>query len=101
MSECWLRLLFSVSVITLSTNTNGKPNYLTFLRLESAIPLLHRVMASQAELKNVVIAFPDDGAYKRFNSHFPDAQTVICTKVRDGKKRIVRVKDGRWRFSTF
>ncbi|XVF58526.1 hypothetical protein PTKIN_Ptkin07bG0073000 [Pterospermum kingtungense] len=42
----------------------------------------------------IVVAFPDDGAWKRFHKlldHFP---TIICTKVREGDKRIVRLKEG-------
>ncbi|KAL0306723.1 UNVERIFIED_CONTAM: Ribose-phosphate pyrophosphokinase [Sesamum radiatum] len=42
----------------------------------------------------IVVAFPDDGAWKRFHKlldHFP---MVICNKVREGDKRIVRIKEG-------
>jgi hypothetical protein len=42
----------------------------------------------------VTIAYPDEGAWKRFHYQFKDEgyPEVICTKVRDGAKRIVRLK---------
>jgi phosphoribosylpyrophosphate synthetase len=44
---------------------------------------------------DVAVAFPDDGAAKRFGKLFPDkTNIIICGKVRDGEKRIVKVQDG-------
>jgi hypothetical protein len=42
----------------------------------------------------VTIAYPDEGAWKRFHYQFKNEgyPEVICTKVRDGAKRIVRLK---------
>ena len=62
---------------------------------ESGIPLLKAELerhASQGE--DIVIAYPDEGAWKRFHMFFPSYPEVICTKVRDGDKRIVRLKEG-------
>lgn len=42
----------------------------------------------------VSIAFPDDGAHKRFAKSYRDWPTIICHKIREGDKRIVRVKEG-------
>lgn len=44
----------------------------------------------------VTIAYPDEGAWKRFHYQFKNEgyPEVICTKVRDGAKRIVRLKVG-------
>ncbi|KAG6776274.1 hypothetical protein POTOM_019780 [Populus tomentosa] len=42
----------------------------------------------------IAVAFPDDGAWKRFHKlldHFP---MVVCVKVREGDERIVRIKEG-------
>ncbi|KAJ6306737.1 hypothetical protein OIU78_021950 [Salix suchowensis] len=42
----------------------------------------------------IAVAFPDDGAWKRFHKlldHFP---MVVCVKVREGDDRIVRIKEG-------
>ena len=42
------------------------------------------------------VAFPDDGAAKRFK-HMFDADRyaiIVCGKVRDGDKRVVTVQDG-------
>ncbi|MCX6744602.1 MAG: ribose-phosphate diphosphokinase [Candidatus Parcubacteria bacterium] len=40
------------------------------------------------------LAFPDDGAYKRFARYFPGYTKIICQKVRDGTKRIIQIKEG-------
>jgi phosphoribosylpyrophosphate synthetase len=64
-------------------------------RLLSAIPLLIQTLKSQAEERNLRIAFPDEGAYKRFHCLFPQQwPTITCIKVRDGDKRVVRIKEG-------
>jgi hypothetical protein len=63
-------------------------------RLESAIPLLLRTLPTLGENRRLAIAFPDDGAFKRFHNFFGDMNTIICAKVRDGKKTVVKVKDG-------
>ncbi|XP_071502479.1 uncharacterized protein [Diadema setosum] len=65
-------------------------------RLESAIPLLIKeIMAMPDDIQaNLSIAFPDEGAYKRFHPMFEDFPFILCTKIRDGDKRIVSVKEG-------
>jgi len=65
-------------------------------RLETAIPLLQHVLVGLKEhsKEHIAIAFPDDGAFKRFSLMFQDYSTIICHKIRDENKRIVRVKDG-------
>lgn len=60
-------------------------------RLESAIPLLKRHLQ---RLDNLTIVFPDQGAWKRFGSHFEGVPMVVCHKVRQGDKREVRIKEG-------
>lgn len=42
------------------------------------------------------VAFPDDGAYKRFGPYFKQYgyDTVICGKERIGDKRVVTIKEG-------
>ncbi len=40
------------------------------------------------------IAFPDDGAYKRFRNQFESWPLIICGKIRDGDDRRVTVKEG-------
>lgn len=61
---------------------------------ESGIPLLRERLKELPDADNVIIAYPDEGAWKRFKYQFGDYQEVICTKVRDGAKRIVRLKEG-------
>ena len=43
---------------------------------------------------DVVIAYPDEGAMKRFHTFFEGFEEVVCTKVRQGDKRIVTLKEG-------
>jgi len=71
--------------------------------LDSAIPLLHRKLEALAlesfdvqkkEFDPFTIAFPDEGSYKRYHMMFPEYDTVICAKVRQGDKRIITVKEG-------
>jgi len=64
--------------------------------LLTAIPLLKRVLCKRYvdPQREIVITFPDDGACKRFARYFDGYELVICAKVRDGDKRVVRVKDG-------
>ena len=61
---------------------------------ESGVPLLIERLKSLPDHDNITIAYPDEGAWKRFHNAFKDFPEVICSKVRDGNKRIVRVKEG-------
>jgi ribose-phosphate pyrophosphokinase len=61
----------------------------------SAIPLLLEKLKSSHFGENVVIAFPDDGASKRFSKMFKDFPNVICSKIREGNQRIITIKDGK------
>lgn len=61
--------------------------------LQTTIPLLIN------EIKTAgidCIAFPDDGAAKRFGSMFKGLgfEIVTCGKTRDGEKRVVTIQDG-------
>jgi len=70
------------------------------IRLETAIPLLHEAMRRKYQsLEDVAVAFPDEGAYKRFHMLFNEEQygikeIIVCEKRRDGDKRIVTIKEG-------
>lgn len=63
---------------------------------ESGIPMLLKRLQKLEDAQNVVIAYPDEGAYKRFHSFFDRAgyKSVVCTKVRQKEKRIVKLKEG-------
>jgi len=63
--------------------------------LSSAIPLFAEQLKKAHTNENISIAFPDEGAWKRFHKQFTDFQVIICTKVRDGNKRIVTVGEGK------
>jgi ribose-phosphate pyrophosphokinase len=60
-------------------------------RLETAVPLLKERLQAQ---NNVAIAFPDEGAWKRFGKHFGEYPLIVCQKVRKGSKRSVSIKEG-------
>ncbi|XP_015082278.1 ribose-phosphate pyrophosphokinase 4-like isoform X3 [Solanum pennellii] len=61
---------------------------------ETGIPLLKQRLQQLPESEKIVIAFPDDGAWKRFYNQLGNYPAVICTKVREDDKRIVRLKEG-------
>ncbi|KAH8967392.1 hypothetical protein BDL97_03G076300 [Sphagnum fallax] len=61
---------------------------------ESGIPLLKHRLHQLPDANNISIAFPDEGAWKRFHKQLQHFPTIICTKVRDGNNRIVRLKEG-------
>ncbi|KAL4193770.1 hypothetical protein AMTRI_Chr06g178520 [Amborella trichopoda] len=61
---------------------------------ETGIPLLKQRLGELPDADNIIVAFPDDGAWKRFYKQLQHFPMVICTKVRDGDKRIVRIKEG-------
>ncbi|CAF1188968.1 unnamed protein product [Rotaria sordida] len=68
------------------------------VRLESTVELLlNELKVKEINDEKYAIAFPDDGAHKRFsylfdNTHYP---IIICSKVRqDNDKRITIVKEG-------
>jgi len=68
--------------------------------LHSTIPLLLRAISSEAPDPEAgpitVIAFPDDGASKRFGKAFVSRgfPVVICGKIRENEKRIVKITEG-------
>lgn len=63
--------------------------------LQTSIPLLIKRI-KQPDSKIDCIAFPDDGAAKRFGSMFKGMgfEIVTCGKTRDGEKRVVTIQDG-------
>ena len=64
------------------------------VRLESAIPLLKNTL-KDFFVKEVASAFPDDGAYKRFNGFWDKTtEKIICGKRRDGDNRKVFIQEG-------
>lgn len=67
-------------------------------RLTTAMPVLKDYIPKIFEMEllenRFAIAFPDDGASKRFSKYFPKHNIIVCSKVRDGDKRYVRIKEG-------
>ena len=63
----------------------------TIPSLHSALPLLlQKINSFPFRCK---VAFPDDGAAKRFGSYFKDAgfDIIVCGKIRDGDKRKIHI----------
>ncbi|KNA07446.1 hypothetical protein SOVF_171870 [Spinacia oleracea] len=61
---------------------------------ETGIPLLKQRLDQLPDADKIVVAFPDDGAWKRFHKQLDHFPMVVCAKVREGDKRIVRLKEG-------
>lgn len=61
--------------------------------LQTSIPML---IEELKKTKVDCIAFPDDGAAKRYGSMFKGLgfEIVTCGKIRDGEKRVVNIQDG-------
>ncbi len=60
-------------------------------RLESGVPLLRDRLAT---LENPAIAFPDEGAWKRFGRWFGEYPQIVCHKVREGRRRRISIREG-------
>ena len=62
----------------------------TSVRLLTAIPMFLRVLKAQPDSDKIAVAFPDEGAYKRFSKPFHSAgyYSIICGKERkdDGSR---------------
>lgn len=59
--------------------------------IESEIPVAEMRTENP---KYDAIAFPDEGAGKRFKSFFPGFPVIVCGKERIGENRIVTIQDG-------
>lgn len=63
----------------------------------SAIPWFVDHLRSHPEEypeNQISIAFPDDGACKRFERFFKGYDIIVCSKVRVGKERLITIKEG-------
>ncbi|XP_014670070.1 PREDICTED: ribose-phosphate pyrophosphokinase 4-like [Priapulus caudatus] len=63
-------------------------------RLVSAIPLIKRELEN-LEQESWCVVFPDDGAFKRFGSFFPDNTVVTCSRLSEGAHKIIRIRGGK------
>jgi len=61
-------------------------------QMATAIPLLKVRLTSLPD--DYSIAFPDEGAWKRFHKQFAEYPQIICHKIRQGEERIVTIKEG-------
>lgn len=64
--------------------------------LLSAMPLFMELLEKRYAKEKIAVAFPDEGAKKRFGVHFSKAgyPVLFCSKVREGDKRVVRIAEG-------
>ncbi|XP_030960963.1 ribose-phosphate pyrophosphokinase 4 isoform X2 [Quercus lobata] len=70
----------------------------TLARILSNIPISRggptSLVTFDIHALQISVAFPDDGAWKRFHTQLQHFPTIVCAKVREGDKRIVRIKEG-------
>jgi ribose-phosphate pyrophosphokinase len=60
-------------------------------RLESGVPLLRDQLPL---LEQPAVAFPDEGAWKRFGRWFEAFPLIVCHKRREGQHRRITVREG-------
>ena len=53
-----------------------------------------KLLKERLKGQKIAIGFPDEGAWKRFHSMFAGLPIIICSKVRDGETRIVKISEG-------
>jgi len=64
------------------------------MKMMRAAPLvIARFKEEEKDGFPIVIAFPDDGAAKRFKASYPNFPIIVCSKIREGDTRIVRITD--------
>jgi ribose-phosphate pyrophosphokinase len=64
------------------------------LKMLSAIPLLlNDVLHARRGTDPITVAFPDEGACKRFKKVFEGFPQIVCSKIRDGEKRTIKIVD--------
>lgn len=64
------------------------------LRLLTAIPSLIEELKKLPDVDDLAVAFPDEGAFKRFHRSLNQWPVITCTKIREGDKRVVKIKEG-------
>ncbi|KAA0160475.1 hypothetical protein FNF28_05431 [Cafeteria roenbergensis] len=69
------------------------------VRPRSCVGLVRERLLRSPDAADIAIAWPDDGAAKRFSSHFHRCghaifPLVICHKRREGDKRVVHIAEG-------
>merc|ERR1712232_1224082 len=64
-------------------------------QLQTAMPLLVNKIDNEMKRDEITIAFPDEGAFKRFKALMPkDLPTITCMKIRKGTERSVSIMEG-------
>lgn len=63
---------------------------------KSGIPLFKKRLLDgpTPNIEIVAIAFPDEGAWKRFGRMFPEFPHIICYKRKNGAERVVTIVEG-------
>jgi ribose-phosphate pyrophosphokinase len=61
-------------------------------RLESGVGLVRDRLAL---IDQPAVAFPDEGAWKRFGRWFDPYPLIVCHKMREGRRRRIKVREGR------
>eukprot|EP01098_Paradermamoeba_levis_P003422 TRINITY_DN1562_c0_g1_i1.p1 TRINITY_DN1562_c0_g1~~TRINITY_DN1562_c0_g1_i1.p1 ORF type:complete len:253 (-),score=88.48 TRINITY_DN1562_c0_g1_i1:133-891(-) len=69
------------------------PDNVMMKMMKASTLVTARLREEEKDGHPIVIAFPDDGAAKRFKPSFPGFPAIVCSKIREGDKRIVRITD--------
>ncbi len=73
-------------------HTNSRPIVVSIIN--KYLDWIERNYPSGPNTNNIIV-FPDDGAKKRFEKSLPaGTKTVLCAKVREGDKRVIKLEDG-------
>jgi hypothetical protein len=94
------RFYFNRSVIPRLGTVRSSCSMVSLIsRLETAIPLIvneiSRLLKAEWAKDQIAIAFPDDGAEKRFRRYFPSEWSrIVCSKQRDNDGRRIRIREG-------
>lgn len=85
---------FYFSGHALADTVTTVPLLLRYINAYTVSPTLEADAVRNPECAIDTIAFPDEGAMKRFGNFFPGFPQIICGKIRDGDKRIVKIHEG-------
>lgn len=76
-----------------SLHTRFYPSDNIIMKLISAVPVLLQKLHVKFGDEMYAVAFPDDGAHKRFKYFFEDKPQLICSKIRDKDQRKIIIRD--------
>lgn len=89
-----MKLCSAVPILKRELEKDNKPNISEIKEMGlKGLMALKDLKSMKEDSNRIVIAFPDDGAYKRFKYYFSDYTQIICSKTRIGDERHIVIKD--------